>query len=72
MEDYEYLVALDQLLSGGTTTLQDLRLPDVANVSARRLYPPDPSGPELDGLAAMVCKGRIRMGWAISQLAKRK
>ena len=72
MEDHEYLVALDQLLSDGTVTVKDLSLPDIANVAARRLYPPDPQGPELDGMATMICKGRIRMGWAISAIAKRK
>jgi hypothetical protein len=72
MEDYEYLLALDQLLSSTKVTLQALRLPDVAQVAARRLYPPYLQPQELDGLAQMITKGRIRMGWAISELAKKR
>ena len=71
MEDYEYLLSLDQLLSTTKATLQDLHLADVAQVAARRLYPPSLQPVELDSLSQMITKGRIRMGWAISELAKR-
>jgi hypothetical protein len=72
MEDYEYLLSLDQLLSTTKVALQDLHLADVAQVATRRLYPPYLAPEELDSLSQMITKGRIRMGWAITELAKRR
>jgi hypothetical protein len=66
LEDYEYLEALEKPILD-----QDVKDPSVRTATARRLYSCDLPPEEKDILAQQVLKNHVRMGWALSELAKK-
>jgi hypothetical protein len=67
MEDYEYLAALERAAAH-----KEIKAPDVLQLCARRFYACNPPDGELDAWATRILKDRVRIGRALSQVAKKE
>jgi hypothetical protein len=64
LEDYEYLAALDKAVRE-----KDIKLSNILQLCARRLYPANPAPQQLDAWAGMILKDHVRLGLALNSLA---
>lgn len=66
MEDYEYLAALAHVID-----VKEITDTEMLKLCAHEFYPPDPSKGDLDEYAEAIAKKRVRIGRALTEIAKK-